>query len=121
MTDIQIDQFDEEEFDTIISSDIEFSGMIYFDKSSLIKGKVRGEVIAEDLLVIEKAAEVVANIKGHRIIIYGKVEGDVKATECVELTASGTLIGNVQAPEMTMETGCVFNGVCTMPKTTKVD
>jgi cytoskeletal protein CcmA (bactofilin family) len=121
MVDIQSDLLDEEEFDTIVSSDIDFSGVIYFDKPSLIKGKVKGEIIAEDLLVIEEAAVVVANIKGSRIIIYGKVEGDVEATDRVELTATGTLIGDVQASEMTMETGCVFNGVCIMPKTKKVE
>jgi cytoskeletal protein CcmA (bactofilin family) len=38
----------------------------------------------------------------------------VTAAEKVEITVTGKLQGNVTAPEIFMETGCVFNGRCTM-------
>jgi cytoskeletal protein CcmA (bactofilin family) len=38
----------------------------------------------------------------------------VTAAEKVELALTGKLLGNVTAPEILMETGCVFNGLCTM-------
>jgi cytoskeletal protein CcmA (bactofilin family) len=38
----------------------------------------------------------------------------VIAAEKVEVAVTGRLVGNVSAPEIFMETGCVFNGRCTM-------
>jgi cytoskeletal protein CcmA (bactofilin family) len=80
----------------------------------LIRGKVSGEIAARGLLVIDEEAKVDANINASRVIIRGSVKGDVTATEKVEVTVTGRLVGTVSAPEIFMETGCVFNGHCTM-------
>lgn len=116
MTDVQNDTLDDEDFDTILSKDIEFTGTLECDKPYLIRGQVSGEIIARDLLVVDEDAMVQANIRGTRVIISGSVTGNVEASGRVEITASGKLIGNVTAPEVYMETGCFFNGVCTMTK-----
>ena len=114
MTDVHSEILEDEDFDTILSPDIDFSGTLNFEKPFLIRGKVSGEIIARGLLVIDEGAVVDADINTSRVIIRGFVKGDVTATEKVEVTVSGTLEGNVTAPEIYMETGCVFNGRCTM-------
>ncbi|MDR2134844.1 MAG: polymer-forming cytoskeletal protein [Treponema sp.] len=114
MTDVHNDILDDEDFDTILSPDIDFSGTLNFEKPFLIRGKVSGEISAKGLLVIDEEAVVNANINASRVIIRGKVKGDVTAAEKVEVTITGELAGNVCAPEIFMETGCVFNGRCTM-------
>jgi cytoskeletal protein CcmA (bactofilin family) len=48
------------------------------------------------------------------VVIRGFVKGDVVASEKVEITGTGTLEGDVTAPEISMEGGCVFNGRCSM-------
>jgi cytoskeletal protein CcmA (bactofilin family) len=102
------------DFDTILSSDIDFTGTLRFEKPFLIRGRVSGEINAAGLLVIDENAVVNANIHALRVLIRGQVKGDVTAVEKVEVTLSGKLSGNVAAPEIYMETGCVFNGRCTM-------
>jgi cytoskeletal protein CcmA (bactofilin family) len=114
MTDVQNDALDDEDFDTILSPDIDFSGTINFEKSFLIRGKVSGEIDATGLLVVDEAAVVEANISASRVIIRGSVKGNVDAGEKVEITTTGKLLGNVISPEIFMESGCVFNGHCTM-------
>jgi cytoskeletal protein CcmA (bactofilin family) len=114
MTDVHNDILDDEDFDTILSPDIEFSGTLNFEKPFLIRGKVSGEIAAQGLLVIDEEAVVDANINASRVIIRGSVKGDVTAAEKVEVAVTGRLVGNVKAPEIYMETGCVFNGRCTM-------
>jgi cytoskeletal protein CcmA (bactofilin family) len=114
MTDVHNDILEDEDFDTILSPDIDFSGTLNFEKPFLIRGKVSGEISAKGLLVIDEEAVVNANINAARVIIRGKVKGDVSAAEKVEVTITGKLAGNVNAPEIFMETGCVFNGRCTM-------
>ena len=114
MTDVHNDMLDDEDFDTILSKDIDFSGTLHFEKPFLIRGRVSGEISAQGLLVIDEEAVVNANISASRVIIRGQVKGDVTAAEKVEVTITGKLLGNVTAPEIFMETGCVFNGLCTM-------
>ena len=114
MTDVHSDIIDEDDFDTILSSDIDFSGTLHFEKPFLIRGKVSGEISAKGLLVIDEKSVVNADIDTSRVIIRGLVKGDVIAAEKVEITATGCLEGNITAPEIYMETGCRFNGRCTM-------
>jgi cytoskeletal protein CcmA (bactofilin family) len=114
MTDVHNDVLEDEDFDTILSSDIDFSGTLNFDKPFLIRGRLSGEIAARGLLVIDEDAVVEANINASKVIIRGSVKGDVIAADKVEVTITGKLIGNVTTPEIFMENGCVFNGQCTM-------
>ena len=114
MTDVHSEMIEEDDFDTILSPDIDFSGTLNFEKPFLIRGKVSGEINARGLLVIDEEAVVNANIKTSRVKIRGFVKGDVTAFEKVEIAITGKLDGNITAPEIFMETGCVFNGRCTM-------
>ena len=114
MTDVYNDFMEDADFDTILSPDIEFTGALNFEKPFLIRGKVSGEINSTGLLVIDENAAVNANIHALRVLIRGNVKGDVTASEKVEVTITGKLTGNVTAPEIFMETGCFFNGRCTM-------
>ena len=114
MTDVYNDFMEDADFDTILSPDIDFTGTLQFEKPFLIRGRVSGEINATGLLVIDENAVVNADIRALRVLIRGHVKGDVTAIEKVEVTVTGKLAGNVTAPEIYMETGCVFNGRCTM-------
>ena len=114
MTDVHNDELEDEDFDTILSSDIDFSGTLNFEKPFLIRGKLSGEIIARGVLVIDEEALVEANIHGTKVVVRGSVKGDITASDKVEVTITGKLVGNVMAPEIFMETGCLFNGRCTM-------
>jgi len=114
LTDVYNDFLEDADFDTILSPDIDFTGTLYFEKPFLIRGRVSGEINATGMLVIDEDAVVNANIRALRVLIRGQVKGDITAVEKVEVTLTGKLSGNVTAPEIYMETGCVFNGRCTM-------
>jgi cytoskeletal protein CcmA (bactofilin family) len=114
MTDVHNDIVEDEDFDTILSENIDFSGVLNFEKPFLIRGKLTGEIEAQSLLVVDEGAVVEANINATKVVIRGSVTGDVTAAEKVEISVTGRLIGNVSAPEVFMESGCVFNGHCTM-------
>jgi cytoskeletal protein CcmA (bactofilin family) len=114
MTDVHNDMLEDEDFDTILSSDIDFSGTLQFEKPFLIRGKVSGIIEAKGLLVVDESAVVEASIDTSKVVIRGEVKGDVSALEKVEITATGKLRGNVTTPAISMETGCSFNGLCTM-------
>jgi cytoskeletal protein CcmA (bactofilin family) len=114
MSEIHADELEDGDFDTILSPDIEFTGNIKFARPFMIRGRVSGEIDSQGLLVVDAAAKVNANVTAGRVIIKGNVTGNVNAQEKLEITGSGRLQGNVQTREISMETGCTFNGSCTM-------
>jgi cytoskeletal protein CcmA (bactofilin family) len=117
MTDIHNDTLEDEDFDTILSQDIDFTGTLNFEKSFLVRGKLFGNIDTSGILLIDENALVEADINAGRVIIRGSVKGNITAAEHVEITLTGKLEGNVITPEISMETGCLFNGKCTMPRT----
>ena len=117
MTDVHNDVLEDEDFDTILSPDINFAGTLNFEKPFLIQGKLSGNIAARGLLVVDEEAVVDANINASKVVIRGSVKGDVTASEKVEISVTGRLAGNVTSPEIFMETGCIFNGRCTMSVT----
>jgi cytoskeletal protein CcmA (bactofilin family) len=114
MTDVQNEVLEDKDFDTILSSDIDFSGTLNSEKPFLIRGKLSGEIIARGLLVVDEDAVVEADINAAKVVIRGTVKGNVVAADKVEVTVTGKLEGNVTTPEIFMENGCLFNGQCTM-------
>ena len=116
MTDVHINTVDEEILDTILAPDVEFHGKLAFKKPLMIKGKFSGSILSSSDLYVDEKAVVEADIRVENLSLKGKVKGNVIATNRVELFASSTLEGDVQAPEVTMETGCRFTGICTTTK-----
>ncbi|MDR3357063.1 MAG: polymer-forming cytoskeletal protein [Spirochaetaceae bacterium] len=114
MTDIHNDVLEDDDFDTVLSPDIDFAGTLTFEKSFLVRGRINGEIDATGILLIDEDALVEANITAGKVIIRGSVKGNITAAERVEITLTGRLEGNLNAPEINMETGCLFNGKCTM-------
>lgn len=107
---------DEEDYDTVLAPDIEFTGTIEFTEPFMIKGKVSGQIMATSDLLIDEGALVKADIQANRVVIKGSVKGNVTATQIVHVFSSGRLNGDVSAPEVVLDSGCFFSGICTMSR-----
>jgi cytoskeletal protein CcmA (bactofilin family) len=105
---------EDDDFDTILSEDIDFSGSLSFEKPFLVRGRVTGEIKASSLLVIDEGAVVEADIVAPKVVIRGSVKGNINASENVEISLTGRLVGNITTSEISMEAGCLFNGRCVM-------
>lgn len=114
MRDVRIDQIDENEIDTILAEDIDFSGVLTFKKPLMIKGAFQGEIKASSDLYVGDRAVVKAKIEANRLSSRGRVEGDVLAHSRVELFSTASMQGDLTTPELVMESGCQYNGHCTM-------
>ncbi len=107
---------DEEDYDTVLAEDIYFTGRIDCQRPFMIKGSVDGKLLSTSDVTVEENAVVNADIKADRVVIKGEVHGNVVADTMVHVFACGTLDGDVTAPEVELESGCVFNGICKMAK-----
>lgn len=107
-------ELDEDDFDTILESDISFRGSIRFKKPFMIRGKVEGEINATSDLVVDSGALVNAEIHADRILVKGKVEGNIKGERLVFVSASGSVTGDITSKQLVLEPGSRFTGQCTM-------
>ena len=111
-----MDKFDtdEEDFDTVLASDISFKGNISFDKPFFIKGRVSGHIKSASDLLVDTDAVVDADIVSERVYIRGKVTGDIDAAQLIYITSTGSVKGDISSRKVVMENGAVFSGKCTM-------
>ncbi len=105
---------DEEDFDTVMASDISFTGSIKFAKPFMIKGKMNGIIDSTSDLLIDTDAEVNADIVADRVLVRGKVKGNIRGNNLVYVTSTGSVIGDVTSKQPVLEPGSVFSGKCTM-------
>ena len=106
---------DEKNINTVLAEDISFKGVLKFSTSLMIKGTFEGEIDATGHLVIGPKALVKAQIRAATITNYGEIIGNVEATEKLEMISGAKLTGDIKTPDLYIESGCIFNGNCSMP------
>ncbi|MGP1594800.1 MAG: bactofilin family protein [Treponema sp.] len=113
---IELIDLDEEDYDTVLASDIIFNGTIKFEKPFMIKGSVQGVLQSSSDLMIAEHAQVKAKIYADRVVVKGEVTGNIAAGTSVHVFPSGKVTGDITAPEVILDSGCFFSGVCTMTR-----
>lgn len=117
MSDLRIRNIDESTLQTVLAEDIEFDGELYFSEPLLIKGSVKGTISSQTDLYIHEGAIVDATVQARKVSVKGEVQGDIHALERLELFSTARITGNVQAPDLIVQSGCLLNGSCRMEET----
>jgi cytoskeletal protein CcmA (bactofilin family) len=103
------------EVTTLIGAGTRFEGKLTFDGCVRIDGVFSGEIRSEDTLVIGEGAEVHAEIEVAVLIVRGgELRGNVRARDAIELFAPCKVVGNLHAPQISIERGSSFQGQCRM-------
>src|SRR5437867_10004818 len=76
----------------------------------MLDAKLRGEITANDTLVIGDHGVVEATVRAVVLVIRGKLVGKATASERVELKSSARVTGDVEAPVIVVEEGAVLDG-----------
>lgn len=116
MSELNIQSVEESEIDTILAEDIDFTGKLSFAEPLMIKGKFNGKIESSSDLYIGENAVVKAEIESSLVSLKGKLKGNIKAKKMVELFSTAEVIGDITTTQMVMESGCTFNGLCSMEK-----
>jgi len=107
------------DINTILGKETSFKGVLTYEGTVKIDGKVEGEIIAKDTLVIGEDAEINANIDVGRLISRGKIKGNITVKERAEFFSPAVLHGNIQTPVLVIEGGVIFEGKCEMGSDTR--
>ncbi len=100
---------------TFLGHDAIFDGTINFNGTIRLDGKVTGKVVSDDgTVIIGERATVEADIMVETVIIKGGVNGKVQAKNRIEAYPPARILGELQAPIISIDSGVVFNGTCSM-------
>ena len=96
---------------TMIGSTVVIDGNITSAEDLIIEGKVSGTITATGHEVtVGQSGQLKANINAKIVRIEGKVEGDISGGEKVIISKTGNVLGNLDAPRVTLEDGAKFKG-----------
>ena len=100
---------------TVLAADVCIKGHLSFKTSLMIEGEFEGEIDSQGLLLVGQTGVVKAKIRVNTLISYGKICGDIIARKHVVLCAGSKQQGNIESPDLTIESGSIFNGLSKMP------
>ncbi|MBN2898180.1 MAG: polymer-forming cytoskeletal protein [Clostridia bacterium] len=87
---------------TIITSCMEVTGNLHGSDTVHIDGKVTGDIIVSNTLMIGKSGVVYGKVKAKNAIINGKLEGSI-VCEMLEVMETGEVSKNIQADMMILD------------------
>jgi cytoskeletal protein CcmA (bactofilin family) len=111
---IHIKDIDEVEIDTILAEDIDFEGELSFKRPLMIRGRFRGKVDSPSDLYVGEQAVVEATVSAGKVSSKGRITGNITAASRVELFSTARVQGDIETPDLVVESGCAFNGNCKM-------
>jgi cytoskeletal protein CcmA (bactofilin family) len=120
MHEVHIKNVEEAALDTILAEDIDFTGELSFEKPLMIKGRFEGTIHASGDLYVENGAHVEALVEANLVSLKGELKGNINARSRVELFATSRVDGDITSPDLVMESGARFNGICTMEERSEV-
>ncbi|HVP69139.1 MAG TPA: polymer-forming cytoskeletal protein [Anaeromyxobacteraceae bacterium] len=95
---------------TVIGESILINGGLQGDEDLTVRGRVEGTVTLTRTLVVEPTGVVKAEVQVKNCIIAGVVIGNVTASESVEITKEGRMVGDIAAPRVIIVDGASFKG-----------
>ncbi|MHB8875867.1 MAG: bactofilin family protein [Myxococcaceae bacterium] len=95
---------------TVIGESILINGKLTGDEDLTVRGRVEGELTLTKTLIVEPSGIVKANVAVKNAIVSGVVVGNINATESVELTREGRMVGDIRAPRVIIVDGASFRG-----------
>src|SRR5262245_36087760 len=100
-----------------IGQSIHIKGELTGNEDLTIEGKVEGKVFLKDHnLTVGANGKIIAEIQAKTVMVLGEVTGNITADDKVEVAATGTMRGDIQAPRVVLADGAKFKGAIDMDK-----
>ena len=105
---------EQSEISAFLGKGTEFKGVLSFEGTIRVDGKVDGEVVSKDTLIAGDEAFLQGEISVGTIISSGRIAGNISASQKVHILAPGIIEGNIKTPKLIIEDGVTFDGKCEM-------
>lgn len=89
-------------------------GNLQGDEDLTVLGRVEGSVQLRRTIIVENGGIVKADVEVRNAVISGVVVGNITASDSVEITESGRVVGDISAPRVLIVDGARFRGLVDM-------
>ena len=103
---------DGEESFTFLGKGSHFKGIVTFEGTIRIDGRLEGEIHTKGTLVVGEHAVIEGDIGADVVISGGRVTGNIIASQKVQLLSTGVVLGTIKTPLLSVEEGVRFMGNC---------
>lgn len=94
-----------------IGKSVFIKGELTGDEDLTIEGRVEGKIELKDHnLVIGPNGKIKAEMYARNVTVVGNVVGNIVANEIVEIRTSGSVVGDIKAPRISIADGAHFKG-----------
>jgi len=100
-----------------IGSSIRIDGTLTGNEDLTIDGQVQGRIKLDGhLLTIGPNGKIEGGLRAKSVIVEGEVKGNITADDKIQITASGSVEGDLRAPRIALDDGACFAGSVDMGK-----
>lgn len=97
-----------------IDSGVSFEGKLTVCGMFRIDGELKGNIIAENGLLLGENAKVEGQIDASEVTISGRFDGQIFAKDRVEIQPKGVVTGEIHTPCLIIQPGGILDGQCHM-------
>ena len=95
----------------VIGAAIVIHGEVSGGQDLLVNGRIEGKLsLAKQSLTVGREGRIKADMFARLVSIEGSVEGTIQGEEKIVLRGTGSVRGNLIAPQVVLEEGCRFKG-----------
>ncbi|WP_455245714.1 bactofilin family protein [Petrachloros mirabilis] len=99
---------------TLLAKDVDFKGVVNFDGTVRVDGRVEGEIHTTGTLIVGEHATIKGVVSAGVVMNSGKITGTITAAEKIQILKPGVLVGDIRTPSIAIEDGSQFQGMCDM-------
>jgi cytoskeletal protein CcmA (bactofilin family) len=99
---------------TLLAKDVDFKGVVNFDGTVRVDGRVEGEIHTTGTLIVGEHAVIKGVVSAAVLMNSGRINGTITAIERIQILKPGVLVGDIRTPSIAIEEGSHFHGMCDM-------
>lgn len=106
---------------TFLARGVDFKGIVTFDGTVRIDGRLEGEIHTTGTLIVGEHAVIKGLISAATVVTSGRINGTITTTDNIQMLKPGIVIGDLRTPAISIEDGAHFHGLCDMGAHTWVE
>ena len=107
------------EAETIIGPSVMVKGNLNSNGNIVIEGVLKGSIKTSGEVFVGDKAQITADIEAKNARIGGEIRGNIKIEDCLYLSATAKIFGDVDCSSLAIEQGASINGKLSMGKDVK--
>ena len=96
--------------ESLIAAELTIEGKIAGSGDVRIAGRFKGDVHVDGNFRIDAGAKLEGQVRAAVVIVGGELQGNIDAARQVDVLSTGTIIGDVKAPSITVAAGSRMRG-----------